>query len=381
MEQNQFFHLPEMIKQREHILVIGVGGGGGNALDHIIESGLDGVEYVAANTDSKALGLNKAPHKILLGEKLTKGRGAGADPQVGMDAAKESLDHIRQYIEGAEMAFITAGMGGGTGTGAAPIIAEVAKEMNVLVVGVVTTPFSFELKKRAVVAKEGITRLREKVDALLVVENDRLMDISTEKTTIAEAYKMANEVLRQAVQGVTDLILKPGVVNLDFADIRTIMKDSGSAIMGIGEGQGDNRAEQAAKNAIKSPLMSLSLEGAKGVLLNIEGPSNLTIVEMKKAVDIVTTTAGEEATVIWGHIENNEMSDAMRITVIATGFPESKVHHPSSEEKRPPSRPLPSIRPKLLLSESDLQPSGEEDIFVGIRTPSDVPTYLRKNQK
>ncbi|MDR2180925.1 MAG: cell division protein FtsZ [Synergistaceae bacterium] len=393
MDQNQVFHLPETLKQREHILVIGVGGGGGNALNHIIDSGVEGVEFVAANTDSRALSLNKAPHKIILGEKLTHGLGAGADPVVGMDAAKESIDRIREYIDGADMVFVTAGMGGGTGTGAAPIIAEVAKEMGVLVVGVVTTPFSFEMKRRALVAQEGIVKLKEKVDALLVVENDKLLTQIDEKTKSTDAYKMANEVLRQAVQGVTDLILKPGSINVDFADVRTIMKNAGSAIMGIGIGEGDNRAELAAKAAIKSPLMSLPLKGAKGILFNIETAPDVALFEITKAAAIINETAHDDAQVIWGHTFNEDAGGMIRITVIATGF---------SDDNRG-SEPLPAPRPKsversgerrapflkvrsintLSFDEGDLQSADSgEDMFTGTpKTTYDTPAIFRKKQK
>ncbi|MDR1622208.1 MAG: cell division protein FtsZ [Synergistaceae bacterium] len=385
MEQNQVFHLPETMKQREHILVIGVGGGGGNALNHIIDSGVEGVEFVAANTDSRALGMNKAPHKIILGEKLTKGLGAGADPQVGMDAAKESIDRIREYINGADMVFVTAGMGGGTGTGAAPIIAEVAKEMGVLVVGVVTTPFSFEMKMRAKVAREGIVKLKEKVDALLVVENDRLLTMVDDKTKGTDAYKMANEVLRQAVQGVTDLILKPGTINVDFADVRTIMRNAGSAIMGIGVGEGDNRAELAAKAAIKSPLMSLPLKGAKGILFNIEAGPDVALFEITKAADIINETAHEDAQVIWGHTINEEAGNTIRITVIATGFSESTDRpSPRSKEELPKKPPSLKVRSNTLsFDEVDFQASDSgEDMFTGMpKTTYDTPAIFRKKQK
>lgn len=388
MDQDQVFHLPEALKQREHILVIGVGGGGGNALNHIIESGVEGVEFVAANTDARALGLNKAPHKIVLGEKLTKGLGAGADPQVGMDAAKESIDRIREYVNGANMVFVTAGMGGGTGTGAAPIIAEVAKEMGVLVVGVVTTPFSFEMKKRFKVAQEGITKLKEKVDALLVVENDRLLALSDEKTKSADAFKMANEVLRQAVQGVTDLILKPGTINVDFADIKTVMKSAGSAIMGIGVGEGENRAEMAAKAAIKSPLMSLPMKGAKGILFNIATGPDVALFEMTKAAEIINETADEDALVIWGHSINEEAGNTIRITVIATGFAEGTKERPAAAAADQ-TRNLGGVsifRPKgsgnLSLEESDVQPLGGEDMFTDVpKTAYDTPAIFRRRQK
>jgi cell division protein FtsZ len=391
MDQDQVFHLPEVLKQREHILVIGVGGGGGNALNHIIESGVEGVEFVAANTDSRALGMNKAPHKIILGEKLTKGLGAGADPQVGMDAAKESIDRIREYINGADMVFVTAGMGGGTGTGAAPIIAEVAKEMGVLVVSVVTTPFSFERKKRAEVAQDGISKLKEKVDALLVVENDKLLSIADDKLKSVDAFKMANEVLRQAVQGVTDLILKPGLINVDFADVRTIMRNSGAAIMGVGVGEGDNKAEMAAKHAIKSPLMSLPLKGAKGVLFNIESAPDVALFDITKAANIINDTAHEDAQIIWGHTINEDLGNVIRITVIATGFSESAERPPLPQPPLPnptakdPAKGLRLGKTKgsfFSFDETDLPSGGDEDMFLGtFKTPYDEPAIIRKKQK
>ena len=382
MDQDQVFHpIPDTLKQSEHILVIGVGGGGGNALNHIIDSGVEGVEFIAANTDSKALSLNRAPHKIILGEKLTKGRGAGADPQVGMDAAKESIDRIREYVNGAAMVFVTAGMGGGTGTGAAPIIAEVAKEMGSLVVGVVTTPFRFEMKRRAMVAQEGIVNLKEKVDALLVVENDRLLNLIDDKTKSVDAYRMANEVLRQAVQGVTDMILKPGIINVDFADIKTVMKNAGSAIMGIGEGEGESRAEMAAKAAIKSPLMSLPLKGAKGVLINFEAGPDAGLFEMNRAAELVNEMAGEGALVIWGHTISEDIGNKMRVTVIATGFSEQKEKSSSAvSQQQILDKSIRTVGVRAFsLDEKDVQPGDENDIFSGVpKAIYDSPSIFRK---
>ena len=293
------------------------------------------------------------------------------------------------------MVFVTAGMGGGTGTGATPIITEVAKEMQILVVGVVTTPFSFEGKKRAQMAQEGIAKLKEKVDALLVVENDRLLAVANERTTSTEAYKMANEVLRQAVQGVTDLVLKPGLINVDFADVKTVMKSAGTAIMGIGVGEGENRAEVAAKAAIRSPLMSMPLKGAKGVLINIEGTSDLGIFEMKRAAEIVTENADPNVEVIWGHTINEDAGNSMRVTVIATGF--SEVEHrsqPTGKLERETrgegfslvSRPrMPEKAPGsggFSLDEMDLQPSVDEDMFSGMpKTTYDTPSILRAKNR
>ena len=395
MEQTHMFQLTDSIKQRENIIVFGVGGGGGNALNHIINSGLEGVEFVAANTDAKALALNKAPNKIVLGEKLTRGLGAGANPQVGMDAAKESMDRIKEYIDGADMLFVTAGMGGGTGTGAAPVIADVAREMGILVVAVVTLPFSFEMQKRFLTAQEGIARLKDNVDALLVVENDRLLGLADEKLRLVDAYQMVDEVLRQAVQGVTDLIVKPGVINLDFADIKTVMRNAGSAIMGIGVGEGESRAELAAKAAIKSPLMSVPMQGAKGILFNVTTGPDVTLAEMARAAEVIKATADSQAEVIWGHVIDEEVGEAIRLTLIATGFPEGKakpVPLPDKGRKEAFSSSARTISSLFNakrnegtgFEETRLQPPVEEetDLFRGVpKTTYDLPAIYRKRQK
>ena len=328
MNQDELFTLTDTSSQKnEQLVVFGVGGGGGNALNHIIESNVQGVDFVAANTDRKALESNRAPNRILLGETLTRGLGAGANPNMGANAAKESIDKIREYINGADMLFVTAGMGGGTGTGAAPIIAEAAKELGVLVVGVVTTPFGFEMRKRMATAQEGIAQLKKNVDALLIVENQKLLELDNGlKMKIVDAYKKVDEVLRQAVQGVTDLITKEGFVNLDFADIKTILKapENGGAtiaIMGMGEGEGEGRARKAAEQAINSPLMTLDLSGAKGMLLNVTTGPEITLGEMTEAADIIQTTADVDAQVIWGHVIDESLGDKVHVTLIAT-FPE-----------------------------------------------------------
>ena len=328
MNQDELFSLTDTSAQKaEQLVVFGVGGGGGNALNHIIESNVQGVDFVAANTDRKALEANKAPNRILLGETLTRGLGAGANPNMGANAAKESIDKIREYINGADMLFVTAGMGGGTGTGAAPIIAEAAKELGVLVVGVVTKPFGFEMRKRMNTAEEGIAQLKKNVDALLIVENQKLLELDNGlKMKIVDAYKKVDEVLRQAVQGVTDLITKNGFINLDFADIKTILKapENGGAtiaIMGMGEGEGEGRARKAAEQAINSPLMTLDLSGAKGILLNVTTGPEIILQEMTEAADIIQRTADEDAQVIWGHVIDESLGDKVHVTLIAT-FPE-----------------------------------------------------------
>ncbi|MBQ7561121.1 MAG: cell division protein FtsZ [Synergistaceae bacterium] len=340
MNQNQLFNLTNNnIRQNEKIVVFGVGGGGGNALNHIIESGVQGVDFVAANTDARALDMSQAPNKIILGEALTRGLGAGANPQVGANAAKESIDRIKEYITGADMLFVTAGMGGGTGTGAAPVIAEAAKDMGVLVVGVVTKPFGFEMGKRMHTAEEGIAQLKKNVDALLIVENDKLLQMENGvKIKIVDAYKKVDEVLRQAVQGVTDLITKNGFINLDFADIKAVLTDAGTAIMGMGEGEGEDRATKAAKNAITSPLMTFPVTGAKGILLNVTTGSEIMLGEMSDAAKIIEETADPDAQVIWGHVIDESLGDKVHVTLIATFPDDGKVRKPIAKPEQAPEK-------------------------------------------
>ena len=348
MNDNLFKLTNNNIRQNEKIVVFGVGGGGGNALNHIIESNVQGVDFVAANTDARALDMNQAPNKIILGETLTRGLGAGANPKVGADAAKESIDRIKEYITGADMLFVTAGMGGGTGTGAAPVIAEAAKDMGVLVVGVVTKPFGFEMGRRMRTAEEGIEHLKKNVDALLVVENDKLLQIENgAKMKIVDAYKKVDEVLRQAVQGVTDLITQNGFVNLDFADIKAILTNAGTAIMGMGEGEGEDRARKAAQNAMDSPLMTMPMTGATGVLLNVTTGTEITLQEMTDATDIIREKADQDAQVIWGHVFDETLGDKVRVTMIATfpeesGIPQGRVRISGRGEniQTPPTRPV-----------------------------------------
>jgi len=306
--------------QFAQIKVVGVGGGGSNAVNRMVESGLKGVEFIAINTDKQALYSSKAEHKLQIGEKLTKGLGAGANPEIGRKAAAESKEDIYRRLEGADMVFVTAGMGGGTGTGAAPIVSEIAKEMGILTVGVVTKPFTFEGKKRMSHAQIGIDELREKVDTLVTIPNDRLLQVIEKKTTMLDAFKIADDVLKQGVQGISDLIAVPGLVNLDFADVKTIMLEQGLAHMGIGSAVGENRASEAAKQAIQSPLLETSIKGAKGVLLNITGGAGLGLFEVNEAAELVTEAADEDANIIFGAVINEALEDELRITVIATGF-------------------------------------------------------------
>jgi len=302
------------------IKVVGVGGGGVNAVNRMIDAGLKGVEFVAVNTDAQALLLSEADVKLDIGRDLTRGLGAGSDPEIGRQAAEEHVDEIKAALDGADMVFITAGKGGGTGTGAAPIIAEIARSIGALTIGVVTRPFGFEGRRRAVQAEQGIQRLKENVDTQIVIPNDRLLTVSNENTSVLNAFKMADEVLLQGVQGITDLITTPGLINTDFADVRMIMHDAGSALMGIGYASGEGRALAAAKAAISSPLLEASIEGARGILLNISGGSDLGLFEVNEAAEVIHAVAHPDANIIFGAVIDDEMGDDVRVTVIAAGF-------------------------------------------------------------
>jgi cell division protein FtsZ len=342
------------LDQFANIKVIGVGGGGNNAVNRMIIAGLKGVEFISVNTDNQALYLAQANQKIQIGVKLTKGLGSGGNPEMGQKAAEESRDEIMQALKGSDMVFVTAGMGGGTGTGAAPVVAEVAKELGALTVGVVTRPFTFEGRKRASQAEKGIENLKARVDTLITIPNDRLLQVIEKHTSIVEAFRIADDVLRQGVQGISDLIAVPGLINLDFADVKTIMKDTGSALMGIGAATGDNRASEAARMAISSPLLETSIEGARGVLLNITGGSSLTLFEVNESAGIIADAADPEADIIFGAVIDDAMEDQVRVTVIATGF-----------DARPPKR---EARPK---AEIELKPFSQHDDL-------DIPAFLRR---
>jgi cell division protein FtsZ len=300
--------------------VVGVGGGGTNAVNRMVDAGLSGVEFIAVNTDAQALMVCDADVKIHIGSAATRGLGAGADPTVGGAAAQESRDELKEALKGADMIFITAGEGGGTGTGGAPILADLGRELGALTVGVVTKPFAFEGRKRAQQAEQGIESLRDKVDTLIVIENDRLLQVVEKQTSVVDAFRMADDVLRQGVQGITDLITVPGLVNLDFADVRTIMRDAGSALMGIGSASGDNRAAEAARAAVSSPLLESSIDGATGILLNITGGPDIGLFEVNEAAEVVTSAADANANIIFGAVIDEAMGDDVRVTVIATGF-------------------------------------------------------------
>jgi cell division protein FtsZ len=303
------------------IKVVGVGGGGTNAVNRMVDAGLKGVEFIAVNTDAQALQMTDADIKLQIGSQLTRGLGAGANPEAGYGAANESRDELKEALKGADMVFVTAGEGGGTGTGAAPVVAEIAKhEIGALTVGVVTRPFAFEGAQRSRQAAEGIDRLREQVDTLIVIPNEKLLQIVERRTTIVDAFREADNVLRQGVQGITDLITIPGLINLDFADVRTIMHDAGSALMGIGSASGESRATEAAKGAISSPLLEQSVEGATGILLNITGGSDLGLFEVNEAAEIISAAASNDSNIIFGAVIDDDLADELRVTVIATGF-------------------------------------------------------------
>src|SRR6478609_9572751 len=315
------------------IKVAGVGGGGTNAVNRMVDAGLAGVEFIAVNTDAQALLMTDADVKIQIGAESTRGLGAGADPEIGLAAAQESRDELKEALKGADMVFITAGEGGGTGTGGAPIVAELGQEIGALTVGVVTRPFAFEGRKRAEQAERGIDQLRDRVDTLIVIENDRLLQVVERQTSVVDAFRMADDILRQGVQGITDLITEPGLVNLDFADVRTIMRDAGSALMGIGRASGENRAAEAARIAVSSPLLEASIEGATGILLNVTGGSDIGLFEVNEAAEVVTGAADQNANVIFGAVIDQGAKDEVRVTVIATGFGPERYRRRRREER------------------------------------------------
>ncbi len=343
---------PEDLDQFASIKVVGVGGGGNNAVNRMIQSGLRGVDFIAINTDGQALSLSMAAKRLQVGGKQSRGLGAGANPEVGQKAAEESREELSQALTGADMVFITAGMGGGTGTGAAPVVAELAKELGALTVGVVTRPFSFEGRKRAMQADRGVVQLREKVDTLITIPNDRLLQVVEKRTSILEAFRIADDVLRQGVQGISDLIAVPGLINLDFADVKTIMLEAGSALMGVGVARGENRAVDAARMAISSPLLDTSIEGAKGVLLNITGGLDLGLSEVNDAAEIIAQAADPEANIIFGAVIDETIKDEIRITVIATGFD----HSAARRERR--------------LDDLEIKPFASDEL--------DIPAFLRR---
>ncbi|SHI67272.1 cell division protein FtsZ [Clostridium amylolyticum] len=352
-----------------NIKVIGCGGGGSNAVNRMILDGLKNVEFIAINTDKQALLLSNASQKIQIGDKLTKGLGAGANPEIGQKAAEESKEEIAEAIKGSDMVFITAGMGGGTGTGAAPVVAEIAKSLGILTVGVVTKPFPFEGRRRMMHAEMGIDNLRKRVDTLVTIPNERLLTMVDKKTTLLDSFKFADDVLRQGVQGISDLITIPGLVNLDFADVRAVMLDKGLAHMGVGNGKGDERAQEAAKQAISSPLLETSIVGATGVLLNVTGGLDLGLLEINEAAEIVQQAADPDANIIFGAVIDENLKDEIRITVIATGFEKEKA-------KGIETKTINTNVNSFKSSEPEVASSKEED-----DNNLDIPAFLRRQKR
>ncbi|MDR4886582.1 cell division protein FtsZ [Bacillus sp. HNG] len=371
------------VDQLATIKVIGVGGGGNNAVNRMIEHGVQGVEFIAVNTDAQALNLSKAEIKMQIGGKLTRGLGAGANPEVGKKAAEESREQIEEALKGADMVFVTAGMGGGTGTGAAPVIAQISKDLGALTVGVVTRPFTFEGRKRQTQAAGGISAMKESVDTLIVIPNDRLLEIVDKNTPMLEAFREADNVLRQGVQGISDLIAVPGLINLDFADVKTIMSNKGSALMGIGVATGENRAAEAAKKAISSPLLETSIDGAQGVLMNITGGTNLSLYEVQEAADIVASASDQEVNMIFGSVINENLKEEIVVTVIATGFKETEL------DPTRPSRPSFGAKPQPQVQAAPRREVKREEPVQEVNTRGavhvedeiDVPTFLRNRKR
>ncbi len=367
------------------IKVIGVGGGGNNAVNRMIGDGVEGVEFIAVNTDAQALNLSQAEVKLQIGTKLTRGLGAGANPEIGKKAAEESREMLEDALQGADMIFVTAGMGGGTGTGAAPVIAQISKDLGALTVGVVTRPFSFEGKRRATQAFSGAEALKNSVDTMIVIPNDRLLEIVDKNTPMLEAFREADNVLRQGVQGISDLIAKPGLINVDFADVKTIMYDKGSALMGIGVATGENRAAEAAKKAISSPLLETSVDGANGILMNITGGMNLSLFEVQEAADLVTSAADNEVNVIFGSVINDELEDEIIVTVIATGFDESKQTEQQPQARREEPRQQRQA-PRQVPSQQeprrqDRREDASEEVASSDEDTLDIPTFLRNRNR
>ena len=372
------------------IKVIGVGGAGQNAVNRMMEEGIQGVEFISANTDAQALTLSRAPIRVRLGDKLTRGLGAGGDPEIGRKAAEESADELYNVLKGADMVFVTAGMGGGTGTGAAPVVAQVAKECGALTIGVVTRPFTFEGGKRTQSAEAGVTKMKEHAHTLISIPNDRLLQLADKKSSLQDAFRMADEVLHQGIQGISELITIPGLINLDFADVRAIMSEGGAALMAVGRGSGEDRAKNAAEQAISSQLLDITIDGARGVLFNVTGGSNMTLFEVNQAAAIIRETAHPDVNMIFGAVIDPEMGDDIRVTVIATGFERAGVprralertpranEKPASASNTPFSRPIESVSvgaeyKSASEAKSASQPAINSDDL-------DVPTFLRNRR-
>ncbi len=372
------------------IKVIGVGGAGQNAVNRMMEEGIQGVEFISCNTDAQALTLSRAPIRVRLGDKLTRGLGAGGDPEIGRKAAEESSDELYNVLKGADMVFVTAGMGGGTGTGAAPVVAQVAKECGALTIGVVTRPFTFEGGKRTQSAEAGVTKMKEHAHTLISIPNDRLLQLADKKSSLQDAFRMADEVLHQGIQGISELITIPGLINLDFADVRAIMSEGGAALMAVGRGSGDDRAKTAAEQAISSQLLDITIDGARGVLFNVTGGSNMTLFEVNQAAAIIRETAHPDVNMIFGAVIDPEMGDEIRCTVIATGFERTSVPRrtlePRSTRNEKPVASAGSLfaRPNESVSVGvDYKAAGESKPAVQPSISNDdldIPTFLRNRR-
>ncbi len=382
--RNNMWDFDMDIDQVARIKVIGVGGGGNNAVNRMIEGGVQGVEFIAVNTDAQALNLSKAEIKMQIGAQLTRGLGAGANPEVGRKAVEESRRQLEDVLKGADMVFVTAGMGGGTGTGAAPAIAEISRALGALTIGVVTRPFGFEGRKRASNAASGIELMSQAVDTLIIVPNDRLLQIVDKRTPMIEAFREADNVLRQGVQGISDLIAVPGLINLDFADVKTIMSNQGTALMGIGVAKGDGRAVEAAKKAISSPLLETSIDGAQGILMNITGGKDLSLYEVQEAADLVASAADKDLNMIFGSIINENFKNEIMITVIATGFvdKQARTNRPSSPiQKEGPSRSQVQSQPKQVQVNHEEPAHDYGNYGQDSEDSLDIPTFLRNRNR
>lgn len=374
---NAMINPPNQVESFADIKVIGIGGGGCNAIDRMIEEGLQGVEFIAVNTDAQALMLSKAPVRVRIGDKLTRGLGSGGNSETGKKAAEESAEELYDVLKGADMVFITAGMGGGTGTGASPILAQISKEVGALTIGVVTRPFTFEGSRRIQNAESGIGQLKEQADTLIVIPNDRLLQIVDKRSNLQDAFRVADDVLHQGVQGISELITVPGLINLDFADVRTIMSEGGAALMAVGRASGDERARQAAEMAISSQLLDITIDGARGILFNVTGGPDLTLFEVNQAAAIIKETAHPDVNLIFGAVIDPNMGDEIRLTVIATGFERTGIPRRALETTRPRTESSQTRQPETedhhmgASTKADFQPRtfNTEDL--------DIPTFLR----
>jgi len=364
------------------IKVLGIGGGGSNAVNRMIETGIQGVEFVAINTDAQALMLSNAPTRIRIGDKLTKGLGSGSDPEIGRKAAEESSDEIYEVLQDADMVFLTAGMGGGTGTGAGPIIAQIAGEVGTLIIGVVTRPFSFEGTQRQQTAVQGIEQLKEQVDTLIVIPNDRLLEVADKRASLQDAFRMADDVLRQGIQGISELITVPGLINLDFADVRTIMSEGGAALMAVGRATGDERAAKAARAAISSALLDVTIDGARGILFNVRGGQDLSLFEVNEAAEIIRQTAHPDVNIIFGAVIDEQMEDEVQITVIATGFesgvPRQRMRVPATVVASRPAAHTPAPSPAAAAAPVRAE-AAEFPVRVFDPDNVDIPTFMRRH--